>query len=397
VLMRWQGALLVYVGLVLAGGRSVRPPAGPSIEFRQVPRAQPGGSERMATIEGRVTGAGPGQRIVLYARSGDWFVQPFADRPFTAIQPDTTWRSSTHLGTEYAALLVGPDYRPAATTAARPAIGAGVAAVAIVDGEPEFWRTRWFQLSVAAALGASGWWLHRRRVRQITRQLDLRSQERLAERTHIAQELYDTLLQGFLSASMQLHLAIDQFPEGSPEKRRLHDVLRMMGQVTDEGRNVLQGLRSSDRQGERLDAALARIPHELRISPEVQYRVAVAGAARRLHPIIRDEVYGVAREAVVNAFRHAQARGIDVEIAYSAKALRLVVRDDGRGIDAGILASRAVGPCGLPGMRERAGRIGAKLRVRSRPGAGTEVELSVPGGIAFQDSRSPMPPRERCE
>jgi signal transduction histidine kinase len=260
-----------------------------------------------------------------------------------------------------------------------------------------FWRARWFQLSVVLALAVSGWWLHRRRVRQITRQLDLRSQERLAERTHIAQELYDTLLQGFLGAAMQLHLAIEQLPESSPERRRLDEVLRMMGRVTDEGRNVLQGLRSSDREGERLDAALARIPQELHIPPEIRYRVAVAGAARRLHPIIRDEAYGVGREAVINAFRHARARGIDVEISYSAKALRLVVRDDGCGIDAGILASRAVGPCGLPGMRERAGRIGGKLRVRSRPGAGTEVELSVPGGIAFQDSRSPMPPMERCE
>lgn len=349
----------------------------------------------LATIEGRVIGARSGQRIVLYARSGAWFVQPFVDQPFTTIQSDSTWKSATHLGTEYAALLVDAEYRPVATTNVLPGIGGGVVAAAMVEGEPDFWRTRWFQLSCVLAVALMGWVLHRRRLRQLTRQLDLRSEERLAERTRIAQELYDTLLQGFLSASMQLHLAVDQLPEGSPQRRQLDCVLAVMGQVTEEGRNVLQGLRSSDGEGERLEKSLGRIRHEVGLEEAIEYRVVVEGAARRLHPIIRDEVYRVGREAVVNAFRHAQARGIEVEIAYSAKALRLLVRDDGCGIDSRILASRQVGSCGLPGMRERAGRIGAKLRVRSRAGAGTEVELSVPGGIAFQDLPSPRSKGEK--
>jgi signal transduction histidine kinase len=162
----------------------------------------------------------------------------------------------------------------------------------------------------------------------------------------------------------------------------------MMGQVTDEGRNVLQGLRSSDGEGQRLDKSLARIPHELGLAEAAEYRVVASGVQRRLHPIIRDEVYSVGREAVVNALRHAQAHAVEVEIAYSTRALRLLVRDDGCGIEAST---------GLAGMRERAGRIGAKLRVRSRAGAGTEVELSVPGAIAFQDAPAPPPPRERSE
>ena len=117
----------------------------------------------------------------------------------------------------------------------------------------------WGSVPLAAALLA--WGLHRYRVRELTRQLHLRSDERLAERTRIAQELYDTLLQGFLSASMQLHLAVDRLPVGSPERESLDRVLRMMGEATDEGRQVLQGLRSSDGEGQRLET---RIPGPVR-------------------------------------------------------------------------------------------------------------------------------------
>ena len=126
------------------------------------------------------------------------------------------------------------------------------------------------------------------------------------------------------------------------------------------------------------------------------YKVTVAGESRRLHPIIRDEVYGLAREAVLNAFRHSAARSVRVEIAYSDQALRMVVRDDGCGFDPALLRSRAPADRGLPRMRERARRIGAKLRLRSGAGAGTEVALSVPGRIAFQEPSSP-PRLERSE
>lgn len=139
-------------------------------------------------------------------------------------------------------------YRPAAVVSTLPGIGAGE--VAVAEREPTFWQTWRFQAACVAALLLAGWAVHRRRVVELTRRLNLRSDERLAERTRIAQELYDTLLQGFLSASMQLHLAVDTLAEGSPERERLDRVLRVMGQVTEEGRIVLQGLRSADGEGE---------------------------------------------------------------------------------------------------------------------------------------------------
>jgi len=111
--------------------------------------------------------------------------------------------------------------------------------------------------------------------------------------------------------------------------------------------------------------------------------VVVEGAPRELHPILRDEIYRIAREAVRNAFRHAQAHDIEAEISYGEQALRVRVWDDGHGIDPAVVAEGRTGHYGLPGMRERAQRIGAELNVWSAAGTGTEVELVVPGTVAY--------------
>jgi signal transduction histidine kinase len=116
---------------------------------------------------------------------------------------------------------------------------------------------------------------------------------------------------------------------------------------------------------------------------QIDFRVIVLGSARKLHPLIRDEVYHIGRELLVNAFRHSQASCIEVELEYGPKSFRIVVRDDGCGIDPEVLRARREGHWGLPGMRERAERVGARLRVWSRAAAGTEVALSVPNSIAF--------------
>ena len=112
--------------------------------------------------------------------------------------------------------------------------------------------------------------------------------------------------------------------------------------------------------------------------------VHVEGQVRPLHPLIRDEVYRIGREAIINAFRHSQATSIEVELTYADSDLRVVVRDNGCGIDPQILHSGREEHWGLSGMRERAGRIAAKLKIWSRPAGGTEVELSVPSHIAFR-------------
>ncbi len=253
---------------------------------------------------------------------------------------------------------------------------------------PAFWQTWWFQIAavLAAALSALLW--YRLRLRKLTHQLNVRFEERLAERTLIAQELHDTLLQGFLSASMQLHVADDRLPTDSPAKPLVTRVLELMRNVIDDGRNTLRGLRSPSTSPRDLEWAFSRVPEELGIPSVSNFRVIVEGQSRPLHPAIRDDVYRIGREALVNSFRHARASNIEVELEYGVKELRVLIRDNGRGIDPQVLRLGREGHWGLPGMRERAQRIGAQFKVWSRPAGGTEVELAVPAVIAFESKPS---------
>ncbi len=257
--------------------------------------------------------------------------------------------------------------------------------------DPVFWRTWWFRLSGVLVTALAVLMIVRLRVLRLTRQLNMRFEERLAERTRIAQELHDTLLQGFLSASMQLHVADDQLAADSPAKPLVSRVLTLMGRVIEEGRNAVRGLRSNTRGLHDLEEAFSSIQKEIADQQEVGFRVIVEGASRPLRTAIRDEVYVIGREALVNAFRHSHGSDIEVELEYAASHLRVLVRDNGCGIDPQIVRSGRDGHWGLSGMRERADRIGARFRVLSGASAGTEVEMSIPGSIAY-DSSSPKRP-----
>ena len=128
--------------------------SGPVIRFIEVPRANEGGPDQTDTISGRVIHARAGQRIVLFAHWGPWWVQPFVAQPFTTIGSDSKWSASTHFGTQYAALLVDESYRPPATTDALPTTGHGVIAIAVVRGRPPYWQTWWFLLAVTVTPAA---------------------------------------------------------------------------------------------------------------------------------------------------------------------------------------------------------------------------------------------------
>ena len=361
----------------------------PVIKFTSVPLAGGDNAEKMSAIRGRVTGAQPGQRIVLYAyakAAGAWWVQPFADQPFTRIQADSNWQNSTHPGMEYAALLVGPDFQAPATTHALPTDG--VYASTVVKGGLAFWRTWWFPFACVFVGTMAILGLHRLRLIQLSRQLNQRFEERLAERTLVAQELHDTLLQGLLSASMQLHVAVDQLPGEVPARPALNRVLQLMEQIIEEGRNTVRGLRSSSDGDHDLGTSFSRIPQEFGDQQDLDFRVSVEGIPLALRPVIRNEVYSIGREALVNAFRHSGAKHIAVELEYGVKLLRVVVRDDGCGVEPQVLEMGRDGHWGLSGMRERAERIGAKFKVRSRAGSGTEVDLRVPSDVAFESGSS---------
>jgi signal transduction histidine kinase len=128
--------------------------------------------------------------------------------------------------------------------------------------------------------------------------------------------------------------------------------------------------------------------HGVGAAPELT--VEVEGTPRPLHPIVRDEIFRIAGEALYNAYRHARAHRIEVELRYDARQLRLRIRDDGTGIGADVLrAGGRDGHFGLHGMRERAGVVGGKLTVWSAAGSGTEVELSIPASHAYSSSQVP--------
>ena len=256
------------------------------------------------------------------------------------------------------------------------------------DIEPAFWQAAWFRAGCLLACAAIFFLFYRLRLRSLARQLNLRFEERLAERTRIARDLHDTLLQGFLSASMQLHVAAERVPDNSPAKPLLDRVIQLVQQVTEEGRNAVRGLRSSNPGAGELETAFCGIRQELGVGEDVKFRVIVEGRPRALHPILRDEVYRIGREALRNAFRHADARDVEIELDYARQHFRFNVRDNGRGIDPAILASGRDGHYGLRGMRERAEKIGGRLRVWSAASAGTEVELLLPSRIAYAATSS---------
>ncbi|HWO38572.1 MAG TPA: two-component regulator propeller domain-containing protein, partial [Candidatus Acidoferrum sp.] len=259
------------------------------------------------------------------------------------------------------------------------------------DIEPSYWQTWWFRLCGLLACVLAVLLFVRLRVRALAAQMNIRFEERLAERTRIAQELHDTLLQGFMSASMQLHVADDRLPEDSPAKPLLGRVLHLMGRVIDEGRHTVRGLRSAEIVRQSLEEEFSRIQKDMAISTQSEFRVIVEGAPRQMRPVIRDEIYFIGREALANAFRHSGATEVVVEIEYSASHLRILVRDNGCGMDPQVIHGGREGHWGLSGMRERAERIGGKLRVLSLASAGTEIHLSVPSRLAYEPKFSNRP------
>jgi signal transduction histidine kinase len=220
--------------------------------------------------------------------------------------------------------------------------------------------------------------------------MELRLEERVSERMRIAHELHDTLLQSFQVALLYFQAGVNLLPDrpdNARAKEKLEGAMDQAAQAIAEGRDAVQDLRSSTIETNDLATAIKTLAGELadnetnQSAPAID--VQVEGASRDLHPILRDEVYRIAAEALRNAFRHAQAKHIKVEIHYEVKQLRVSVRDDGRGMDAKIAAEKGrPGHYGLRGMRERAKAIGGNLELWSNVESGTEIELTIPANIA---------------
>lgn len=263
------------------------------------------------------------------------------------------------------------------------------------DVSPAFYQTIWFRALCAAALLGVLWALYQLRLHQIHRQLVIGFEERVGERERIARELHDTLLQSFQGTVFQFQAARRLLLRNADNAMQVVDeAIHAAEESITEGRAAIRDLRPEPATQRSLPELLNAASHELAGAQELNahppsFLVTVEGKEHDLALLVQDEVYRIAREVIRNAFHHAAAGLIEVEIRYDYDQLRVRIRDDGKGIDPNILkAGGQPGHWGIPGMRERAQRIRARLEFWSEVGAGTEVELTVPAAVAYEKHRN---------
>jgi signal transduction histidine kinase len=254
-----------------------------------------------------------------------------------------------------------------------------------------YYQTNWFRALCAAMILLLAWAFHRFRTGQLRHQFNMTLEARVGERTRIARDLHDTLLQGAHGVLLRFQVVSGLLPEGSMAKEKLDAAIDQTADFITEARDQVQDLRMSTVEGNDLAQGISAMIQELpsdRTGHRPSFNVVVAGESRNLHPIVRDEAYKIACEALRNASQHAQAQRVEVEIHYNNDEFRVRVRDDGKGMDPSILSRHGTdGHYGLPGMRERATVIGGIFILWSAPNAGTEVELRVPAAKAYASER----------
>jgi ligand-binding sensor domain-containing protein/signal transduction histidine kinase len=256
---------------------------------------------------------------------------------------------------------------------------------------PAYYQTNWFRASLAAAFFLALWALYRLRLHQIAREFNAQMEGRVDERLRVARDLHDTLLQSFQGLIPVFQTARNLLPARADRAAEVLDEgLHDGADAIVEGRNAIQNLRATPSLDPDLGSLLNAAGQELAQLPEAEgsapaFRVVVEGPRRPLAPLRRDEIYRIGREVLRNAFLHAHADRIEAEIRYDRRFFRLRIRDDGKGIDFSVLKEGArSGHWGLPGMHERAKRMGGRLKIWSEPGAGTEAELTVAGRLAYE-------------
>ena len=255
---------------------------------------------------------------------------------------------------------------------------------------PAYYQTNWFRMLCSLIFCLLLWAAYRLRMRRLHHEFEAALEARVDERTRIARDLHDTLLQSFQGLLLRFQAGINMLAVRPGDGRKLlEDAVERASQAIGEGRDAISGLRRSTIEKNDLAAAIETIGEDIAVTQQngAQFRVLVEGTARDLHPILRDEIYRVATEALRNAFRHSAAKNVEVEIRYGMRYLRLRVRDDGKGIDPEFIRGEGRhGHFGLHGMKERAELVGGKLTIWTEVDSGTEIELIVPAAKAYVKS-----------
>jgi signal transduction histidine kinase/streptogramin lyase len=252
---------------------------------------------------------------------------------------------------------------------------------------PAWFQTTWFYTLCAAAGLLLLWSLYQVRVRYIARAISARFDERLAERTLIARDLHDTLLQTIQGSRLVADSALKRSADPLRMREALEQLSIWLARATTEGRVALNSLRTSTTETNDLAESFRRAIEECRLENSMETSFSVVGDTRDMHPIVRDEVYRVGYEAIRNACAHSQASRLQVTLTY-ADELGVDVADNGIGMDSLVAERGKEGHFGLQGMRERAARIAGKLTVNSSPESGTQVKLVVPGKTIYRKTAS---------
>jgi signal transduction histidine kinase len=260
-------------------------------------------------------------------------------------------------------------------------------------------QAAWFRslcAAIAVIVGALLVILFLVRLRQIRlrfrRQLEQRFNARVEERTKIAGDLHDSLLQDFQGLMFRLQAVRQLLPiRASEAAAQLDTALESGDRAIAEGRDAVQDLRESALIQGDLSGTLVSLGEEFAGTAALErpsYHVVIEGKPRTLDTLVRDEVYRIAREAIRNAFKHARAAKIEAELVYGPALFCVRIRDNGIGIDPQVLAQcRREGHWGLPGMRARASTFKGEFNVWSQPGAGSEIELKIPAQTAYVRGR----------
>jgi ligand-binding sensor domain-containing protein/signal transduction histidine kinase len=252
--------------------------------------------------------------------------------------------------------------------------------------DPLFWQSWWFTVlcAIAALLATMG--AYHVRLHFVTRKLNSQFEQRLAERIQVARDLHDTLLQTIQGSKM----VADNVLAGNSDHDRMRSALERLsgwlGRAVQEGRVALNSLRNSATEQNDLVEALRRAGEECRMQRAIEFDLFVEGESWRMHPIVRDEIYRIAYEAIRNACTHSGGDHVVVKLIYGTN-LTLSIRDNGKGIEPAVAARGKDGHFGVIGMYERAERLRAKFTISNPKGLGTEVELVVPRKFALLRSK----------
>ena len=302
---------------------------------------------------------------------------------------DEDWQDAGHRRVAYYTNLGPGEYRFRVQAANESGVWSAGSATVDFSVAPRSTQTWWFFGLCVSATAATMYVFYLLRLRHLSQRMRLRLKERHLERERIARDLHDTLLQSFQGLLLRLQAVANRLSNDDPVRVSLEEVMDRGEQAIVEGRERVHSLRLAESSvPDDLALAFTQIGHDLGQQHSVIFKVVSEEQLPSLDRAVRDEIYWIGHEALCNAFRHSGASEIDVQISLKNEGVRFRFSDNGRGLSEEVRRSGArAGHWGLRGMRERAVEIGAELRISSRRGGGTNVDLSVPFISRFRKGR----------